>query len=467
MLFVLTPNFFKTSKNKKFYTILKDASGIIAKTHVKTNGVTVGKVYSVDLEANATKITIEVEDRVLIPVNSKVDVRTRGLLGDVFLEIIRADDTGQYISDGGMIPKSEDSMDLQGVIGLVGSIGKDVKKITSTLASVVGNKEGERSLKDILVNVEKLTADLRKTGETIRASVGDREKDVQSIVSNIQGTTADLKAFSKNLKDVLDDENKAKINRIIASFDDSMSDVKGATKNIRLISEKVEKGEGTLGKLVNDDSVIQEIKGAVKDVREILSPANKLQITVDAHVEGRNDQSSQSYFNILFRTRPDRYYLLGLTDGREATKETTTEQVSATDNQTKIRERTEETKATKFNLQLAKRWYDVVLRVGLFESAGGIGTDYYVWRDNIRFTVEAFDWKIRRNEVRRTAHVKAYVSILFFNHIYGMFGWDDITRDKDPRTREDSTTPNLFAGGGLTFNDQDLKALFGAAALAR
>jgi len=257
MLFVLNPNMLKDTTRKEYHSILKDAAGIIPKTHVKTNGVTIGKVKGVELLVNTTKIFVEIDSNIKLPVGSTMEVRTRGLLGDVYLEIVRPEDTGQFIAPGGLIPRSEDQMDMQGVMSLLGQIGKDVKRITGTLADVIGTKEGESSLHSILDNIETLTADLRKTGSSIRGAIGDHPEEVREIILNLNKSLANLKSFSGNLNEVLDDSNKERLNRIIASFDDSMSEVKGATKNIRLISEKIEKGEGTIGKLVNDDSTIQ------------------------------------------------------------------------------------------------------------------------------------------------------------------------------------------------------------------
>lgn len=473
MLFVLNPNALRDSSNKEYFTVLNDAAGIIPKTHVKTNGVTVGKVKSVDLEVNSTKIVVEVDQKIKIPVGSKVEVRTRGLLGDVYLEIVRVADTGQYIEEGGMIPRSDDQMDLGGIMQLVGQIGKDVKQVTGVLANVLGSKKGEQSLESILGNIETLTADLRKTGESIRGAIGDHPEEVKDIVLNLNKTLANLRTFSSNLNDVLDDQNKERLNRIIASFDDSMIEVKGATKNIRLISEKIEKGEGTIGRLVNDDSTLNEIEGAVKDIREALGAANKMQIVIDGHVESRKDNTGQTYLNVKFQTRPDRYYLVGMTDASEAVTDTTTESIETKEAQgnvpayTKTRERTQERKALKFNLQMAKRWYFVTARLGLFESTGGVGADVHLWSDRLTLSLEAFDWKSYKNEWRRVAHLKSYVSILFFNHIYAMVGLDDMTRTKNPLTYADEKGPVPFAGVGLTFNDQDLKSIFGAASLAK
>lgn len=473
MLFVLNPNMLKDTTRKRYYTVLKDAAGIIPKTHVKTNGVTIGKVGAVELDINNTRIIVEIDANVKLPVGSKIEVRTRGLLGDVYLEIIRPEDAGEYIAEGGLIPKSDDQMDMQGVMSLLGSIGKDVKKITGSLSNVVGNKEGEEALHNILDNVLTFTADLRSTGASIRGAIGDNPKAMKDIVANLDRSLANIKKITGTLGDVLDDSNKERLNRIIASFDDSMTEVKGASKNIRLISEKIERGEGTIGKLVNDDTAIQEIESAVKELREVIAPATKTQMVIDTHGEARGDKTAQTYLNIIFKTRPDRFYLIGMTDVQEGVRDTKSESVGASPadgdkpGSTTTRERITERKALRFNIQMAKRWYFLTARLGLFESTGGTAFDLHFFRDRVRFSLEAFDFKSHDNEWRRVARLKSYLQLLFFDHIYLMAGLDDITRYRNPITYEEQKGPVPFGGLGLAFNDQDLKALFGAAALAR
>lgn len=465
MFFVLSPDSFEAGKRNNYYTILSDAAGIIPKTHVKTNGVIIGKVKDVRLDVNMTRIDMEIDVAVKIPVGSHIEVRTRGLLGDVFLEIIRPEDNGQYIPKGGMIPKSEGTTDMQAVLALAGSIGRDVKKITGVLADVMGSDEGKKSIGDILENIHDGTFDLKKTMAALRGAVGDRPEDVKSIVANI-------KEFTQGLREVLDEGNRQKLQHIIASFDESMADVKGASKNIRLISEKVERGEGTIGKLLSDESTIAEIEGAIKDLREVLSPVKKLEVGVEYRGEFRNDNSGQNYFNMVFRTRPDRYYLIGATDVQneqvDRTTKTITEEPTVDDdpNTTQTREIIQDRKALRYNLQFAKRFGPLGLRFGLFESTGGIASDIYLFRDRMRLSAEAFDWKTKDNEYRRVAHLKAYASVLFFNHVSAIAGVDDITR-LDPATGKENKTPKYYFGAGLSFNDNDLRSLFGAAALAR
>ena len=84
----------------------------------------------------------------------------------------------------------------------------------------------------------------------------------------------------------------------------------------------------------------------------------------------------------------------------------------------------------------------------------------------MRSSVEAYDPDTEDKTIRRNAHLKSYVSVLFYNHIYVLAGIDDPTRT-DPNTGKVNARKNVFAGAGMTFNDQDLKAVLGTAALAR
>ena len=470
MFFVLSPDTFETKEYNTYYTILRNAAGIIPKTHVKTNGVTVGKVRDIALKANTTRVTLEVREDVEIPEGSRLEIRSVGLLGDVHLEIIRAPDSGEFIKNGGMIPQTDGATDMQAMLAMAGDIAQDVKKVTNSLAAVLGGEEGEASIARIIANLEQTSADVRATTTTMRRVLGEREEDLGDIIADVRDGVSEIKQFGASLNAVMDQDNKQKIERILASFDQTMTDVQGSARNFSLIAEKVERGEGTIGRLLNEESTISELEGAIKDIRDVLQPATKLNIAVDYHSEFSTEATSQHYVNGVFKTRPDRYYILGLTDTAYDQVETTTTTIVENspvdvDSVETKRERIQSERRFKFNLQFAKRWYDLALRFGLFESSGGFAADYFVLQDRLKFSIEAFDWDLANKTTRRNVHLKSYVSLLFYNHIYAMAGIDDPTRT-DPATGRVDEDLAYFFGAGLTFTDQDLKTLLGTAALA-
>ena len=457
MFFILSPDQFRQDQRVGFFTSIHDAAGIVVNTHVKTNGVVVGRVRSVDLDQFQTRIEFDINPQVLIPVGSTIAVKEKGLLGDVFLEVRRAKDQGQYIEAEGLIPPSDDVQSLSKIMEIVGGIGTDVREVTKNLAKVLGGDEGEKSIREIVEDVKGL---FKSTKELI----ADNR-------SNLTETIQNLRMFSSSLKEILDDENRRKFDHIVHAFDETMKDVEITARNARVITDRIEKGEGTLGRLVNNDQALVEVEAAIKDVRDILAPATKLQFSVDYHGERRQDLTGQHYFNVILRTRPDRFYLLGFTDlGEATTEEVATAPFAEDESQFSndsidsddhvSRRRIIKKEAIRFNVQFGKRWHDLQMRFGFFETSGGIAADYYLLGDRVKLTGEAFDWNAK-STVRKTAHFKSYLQILFYDHIYLVAGLDDITR-----VAQKSRMGNVFFGAGMSFEDDDLKSLFGSAALA-
>ena len=63
----------------------------------------------------------------------------------------------------------------------------------------------------------------------------------------------------------------------------------------------------------------------------------------------------------------------------------------------------------KFSVEFVKRWGNLAVRLGLIESTGGIGADYYAWNDRIRFSVDAWNFNSKEPH-NENAHAKATVT---------------------------------------------------------
>ena len=112
-------------------------------------------------------------------------------------------------SDKAFIPQATDASDLSEVIALIGSIARYQSDLEPM---VLGDRE-ERVIANIVQNIERFTQDARGILE-------DNRQDVRDLVSNIR-------EFSRAANDVLDPENRERIERILANFDSSMVEVKG------------------------------------------------------------------------------------------------------------------------------------------------------------------------------------------------------------------------------------------------
>lgn len=478
------------ARAQKFHTVLQNVGGVGARTQVRTSGVQVGEVESIDILPKGAKVNFRVNGSVKIPKGSYIELRSRGILGDVYLEIVRNDDSKEDLESGAQIPQMKEFNDMGTLMSSLGSIAQDLQTVSRTLAKVFGGGDGQSTLQNIVTNVEKITSEARElisdqkeniaaTLDTLRESVqrvnsllARHDGRIDEIMLAVADASKDMRVFSAELRKIMSGENKNRIENIVAALDESMQSVRQATSKVQLIVDKVEKGEGTLGQLVSKDDAANELKNTLKSVQEILKPAAKLRIEVDYKGELRNGQnryvdSTGNHFNLRLATRPDRYYLLGVSDspqGRKITEERTTVTKDATGADVTRQEVTssEDRPRIKYNVQFAKRFDNIGLRFGLFESYAGVAGDLYLFSDRLSTSVEIFQFGEDQTQSdyksKGFARVKGYANVFVTPNVYLTGGADNIGR---------SPKPIAFLGAGLRFSDDDLKSLIGAAALAK
>ncbi|MEY2988982.1 MAG: hypothetical protein RJB13_2503, partial [Pseudomonadota bacterium] len=97
-----------TSRAQKFNTVLQNVGGVGPRTQVRTSGVQVGEVESIDILPRGAKVHFRVNGDIMIPKGSYIELRSRGILGDVYLEIVRNVDNKEEMEPGAQIPQMKE-----------------------------------------------------------------------------------------------------------------------------------------------------------------------------------------------------------------------------------------------------------------------------------------------------------------------------------------------------------------------
>jgi phospholipid/cholesterol/gamma-HCH transport system substrate-binding protein len=452
-----------------------NVSGLKKNAPVEIAGIEVGLVKDIELDDSRARLTLALEPNVTLHTDSKVAIRTRGVLGDKYVEVDPGSRSYPALKEGGKVARSESPADIDQLFQKVGKIADDIGKVAESVSNVIGGEKGEQDLRVLVKNMKEMSVGL--------------DKMVQSNVQSVNTIVANLKDFSTDLKDI-SGTNKKALNRIIDNFevastemkttmnrmnsllakaedgdgavgrlmsDEEMGkDLKESVASLKNVSKKIDEGKGTIGKLINDDKTGKELDKALEGINKYLAKQEEFKTSVDFHSEWMADTGDvKSYLNLKLQPSEDKYYLLGVVDDPKGRTETTITETKWRTNGGAWQKREEHEKETKedrlkFNAQLAKRWHDLVLRGGLIESSGGIGLDYYLWEDRIKFFAEAFDF-----DDEDPPHLKAGGSLYFLRNFYITAGMDDFVSD--------SGDESFFAGAGIYFTDDDLKYIMSSA----
>ncbi|MEE9402736.1 MAG: MlaD family protein [Desulfobacteria bacterium] len=453
-------------KGYEVYALFDSAEGIVKGVPVEIAGVEVGRVKEITLEAGKARLILQINPEVQIGEDAEAIIRSKGVLGDKYVEIALGSPEASPIGPGGRISQTQSPANIDTLLKQLSSIGNDIKEITESFSGVLGGEEGEASLKITMDNMRELAVTLNET--------------VQKNNENIDRMLNNLAVFSKNLKE-MSGANKEAVGETVDNFRQASSQLRETLIALNEITQKVNRGEGTIGKLIHEEQTIKRLNETLVALKEITERINKGEGTIgrlvqeDETVDNLNEtltgineylrteerfrtyidyhgeylfdrEEMKSYLSLRIQPKEDKYYLLGIVDdpaGKKSVTETTTTVggVSTTKHVETI-----DKDQIKFSAQIAKRYYDLGLRGGIFESTGGIGADYYFFDDRLVFSLEAFDF-----DPDEKPHLKFKADFTPFQYIYLTAGLDDFISDAD--------NESFFVGGGLYFSDEDIKTL--------
>ena len=416
-------------KAKRYIASFDTVTGIVNKSPIETAGIRVGYIDSIALENAKAKVELRVIPNLVVYKNAILWIKDRGILGDKYLKLDPGTPDYPVLAENDEIKNCFSESDMDKLMSSLGNAAGNIDKLMKSLG-----EGGKGDLSDLFSNFRELSKNLNEMLKTNR--------------SGIDQTIANLAKVTESLKIALGDVNQAK--EVGDNLRDTLKKFNEAADSISKIAAKINKGEGTIGKLVNDDSTVKKLNSAMDGVNDYLDSAKKIQTGIRYRGEFlTNSKVMQNMVAIKIQPKPDKYLMLELMDapvGRTRVTDTTV--VIPPDNTIAAQTKTvETTDQFLFSLEVAKRFYDLNLRFGVIRNRGGAGFDYYFFKDTLEFSFEAFDFSRFDNH----PHFRSYATLTVFKYLLLTGGIDDIADKEGNR--------NGFFGAGLSFTDNDLKTI--------
>lgn len=315
-----------------YFARFPNSQGLMGGNQVRLAGVTVGAVQEVEVprrpgEDLTVRFDIERRYRHLVRTDSRVEIRTIGLLGDKYLEVTPGSPDRPLLEPGTEISAIRGS-ELEKILAGSGDLVDNVTAVAKSLKTILGRVEkgegfvGEitsatpegrelsRSLRQTIASTNALVSDLRggkgllgrlvadeKLAEgvaaeleaslaslrkilgTIEKGAGEGEGLVPALlgdpegkrrffamVDSLQAASDGLAGFSKDLS-----QGKGLLPKLVRDEDfarDLMKDLSRISASLASVAEKLDRGDGTAGKLVNDPAVYEAIDDILVGIDE-------------------------------------------------------------------------------------------------------------------------------------------------------------------------------------------------------
>ena len=408
----------------RLYAIFDTIAGLDAKSSVKVAGVEVGKVEDIILVDGKARVTLRIQPEIQLRLGSQAAIRATGLLGEKYVELLPGSEE-TLLQDGDTLAESQQAADLDQLINQFSLIAVDIKAVSASFREALGTDEGEKSLKEIVANIRELTRNLN------RAVKDSRE--------NFTVAIANIREASDSFKDDLPD---------------LMASLRRTSEKLEIITTRLEEGDGTIGKLMADEEIYDQLSVALKGVGGAVSRLERYKTTVGFRNEFQFEESeNKGYFSLKLQPRSDKFYLLELVDdprGKIARTTITDPLTGAV-----IGDSLKSKRKLKFSVLFGRRFSDLTLRIGLMENTFGLGTDLLLFDDALGFSLDAWEFS-SDDPLSDRIHLKATARFSFFKYLYVHGGYDNFLNDQ---------LDTGFVGGGIRFEDDDLKYLIGSGAL--
>lgn len=453
------------SGRQRVQAVFPSVAGLDEKSPVRIAGVRVGIVETIALQGDRALVTLALEPGVKLHQGARAEVTSLGMLGDKYVELypgnLSAPDLAPGTVLGGTSPIGFDQL-----LKTADDIGADIKAVTTSLRGSLGGPEGEKRLDEIVENIRQLTAEVKAMVAANRGNVDQTIENFKAFSATLRDELPRIAEKLNALADRVDGvvaENRENLRGSIDNIKDLSGRLRTTADNLNAITTKIARGEGTIGKLVNDEetvnnlnSTLKSVEGGVQSLKNTLGRAERWTLDLNLRAEalpGVND--SRTAFGLDLHTTEKRFFRLELVDSPWGKLRTTTETVTAVypDGRREVitYEKQKTTDSYTVNAQVGYHVNDLTFRAGLFESTGGVGLDAAMLRKRLRLSLEAYDW----GRETKPPHLRLETRYFLNNNLFAFAGWDDPVW---------SQRSSVLFGGGVTWRDEDLKYLLGTAA---
>lgn len=449
-----------TGKGYVVYALFDDGVGIAKHSQVRIAGIPIGNIQSVRLERGKARIDVKIDESVPLHADASVAKVSSSLLGEYYLSIAPGTEGTPKLQNGDQIPNVVEGVTTDTLMKNLADISKDVQKVSHSLAESVGTQEGQENMRKTLENLAQVTESLNETVRENRATIRDillrvdsvaakSEPQIDRILENVQSSTKEIRDMMVKAEEGQPQQKTGEVREILDKVNRASSSLENTLANLDSVTTRLDKGQGTLGRLSKDEKLINEVEGVTETVGDFVGGLGRLQTIVHLRSDYQFLASTvKNYVELRLQPREDKYYSIEIVSDPkgythyEQTHINTNNPSEASDY---YEYKSVTTNAFRFSLQFAQRFGPFVGRFGIKESTGGIGLDTLLLDDRFELQQDLFGFGETILPRWRLSLNYNFVSRLWF-----LAGIDDIFSEK----RRD-----YFVGMQLRFNDEDLKTI--------
>ncbi len=291
VIIVLGVNFLKGNSffggDDTYYSYMENSGQLMVASNVTLNGVVVGKVLAVEYVPNRplkkrVKITFSIQNSsVVFPKGTIIEIGSLDLLSKGLLIQIPSNSSVAYYKPGSVLPGRLSVDMVSQVKAYADPISQKLQAMMASIDKMVGSlstfwdesatSEIEASLKEVKIAIARF-GDLAKEMQDF---VGEEKLQFARIMSNVENITLNLRKSNEQISSIIGNLKIVSDDLVTADFKSVILEAQTTLKKINYILAETNAGKGTLGKLVHDEKLYNELVESNKQLQELVDDIKK------------------------------------------------------------------------------------------------------------------------------------------------------------------------------------------------
>jgi phospholipid/cholesterol/gamma-HCH transport system substrate-binding protein len=275
-LLIIGYNFLKGnaifSSETVLYARYSHVDGLAVSKPVLINGFQIGRVDKLQLQPDGSILaTLKIKGKYEIPKSSIAKLESTDLLGSkaIVMALGSGDD---YAQDGDTLNANVQKGILETVQPVQKKAEMIIGKMDSILTSVnsILNPNFQKNVDKSFNSISSTLAALESTSKKVDNLVGSEGSRVSAILANVEAISNNLKQNNQKISAILNNINSVTDQVAAMNFKQTLDNANKAVADLQTIVGKINNGQGSLGLLVNDTKLYDNLNNASKNLDNLM-----------------------------------------------------------------------------------------------------------------------------------------------------------------------------------------------------
>ncbi len=252
------------SSARTFYAVYDNVGGLVPGTSVTINGLPVGKIQNIKFLNDSGKllVTFNVEDDFPFSENSKAVIYEAGFIGGKALSVELAQDDAPPAKSGDTLSIGYRQGFTEAIEAKLAPLQDNIESFIVHADSLMQNvnmvfdEENRANLKAGLASLDQTLNTFKRTSRSLDALVSDNKQKLDNSIGNFEKISTDLNGVTSSLAQ--------------ADIETTVKDLQATIGSLNGMMKKIESGEGSLGKLLQDEGLYKNLDDASNQLELLL-----------------------------------------------------------------------------------------------------------------------------------------------------------------------------------------------------